>query len=59
LREVYPIVLLRVVLMRPGNRGGRDEVRRALGWFAGVLVLVHLPFAILGPGGLRFSYWCS
>jgi hypothetical protein len=20
-------------------------------------VLVHLPFAILGPGGLRFSYW--
>jgi hypothetical protein len=22
-----------------------------------VLVLVHLPFAIAGPGGLRFSYW--
>ena len=22
-----------------------------------MLVLVHLPFAIIGPGGLRFSYW--
>src|SRR5205085_9520682 len=26
-------------------------------WFAGTLVLVHLPFAVVGPGGLRFSYW--
>ncbi|MDX6442684.1 MAG: hypothetical protein QOE43_2413, partial [Gaiellaceae bacterium] len=26
-------------------------------WFAGVLLLVHLPFAVMGPGGLRFSYW--
>jgi uncharacterized membrane protein len=55
--KVYPIVLLPLVLIEAWNRGGREEVRRALGWFVGVLVLVHLPFAILGPGGLRFSYW--
>jgi hypothetical protein len=25
--------------------------------FLGVVVLVHLPFALLGPGGLKESYW--
>jgi hypothetical protein len=34
-------------------RAGR--VRGLVG-FAGVFVLAHLPFLILGPGGLRFSY---
>src|SRR5439155_4491373 len=29
---------------------------RGLVCYAGVLVLTHLPFLILGPGGLRFSY---
>jgi hypothetical protein len=29
---------------------------RGLVWFAGIFVLAHLPFLILGPGGLRFSY---
>jgi uncharacterized membrane protein len=54
--KVYPLVLLPLVLIEARERGVR-EVRRALGWFAGVLVLVHLPFAIVGPGGLRYSYW--
>jgi uncharacterized membrane protein len=55
--KVFPLVLLPLVLIESWERGGRDAVRRALSWFGGVLVLVHLPFAILGPGGLRFSYW--
>src|SRR4029079_8899802 len=29
---------------------------RAVAWLGGVLILVHLPFAVMGPGGLRFSY---
>lgn len=55
--KVFPLVLLPLVLIESWERGGRDAVRRALAWFGGVLVLMHLPFAALGPGGLRFSYW--
>ena len=55
--KVYPLVLLPLLLIEAWERGGREEVKCALGWFASVLVLVHLPFAIMGPGGLRFSYW--
>lgn len=55
--KVFPVVLLPLALIETWERGGRDAVRRALAWFAGVLVLVHLPFAVMGPGGLRFSYW--
>jgi hypothetical protein len=55
--KVYPLVLLPLALIETWDRGGRDAVRRAVVWFGGVLVLVHLPFAIMGPGGLRFSYW--
>ena len=55
--KVFPLVLLPLVLIESWERGGRGAMRRALAWFGGVLVLVHLPFAVLGPGGLRFSYW--
>src|SRR2546428_2359732 len=55
--KVYPVVLVPLVLIEAWDRGGREEAKRALGWLAGVLVLVHLPFAVMGPGGLRFSYW--
>lgn len=55
--KVFPLVLLPLALIETWERGGRDAVRRALAWFAGALVLVHLPFAVMGPGGLRFSYW--
>jgi hypothetical protein len=53
----YPLVLLPVVLVDAWERGGREALRRAVLWVAGVLVVVHLPFAAVGPGGLRFSYW--
>ncbi len=50
--KIYPVAALPVfVLAIPGACR-----RRALIWFAGVVVVAHLPFAILGPGGLRHSY---
>jgi uncharacterized membrane protein len=55
--KVFALVLLPIVLIESWEHGGRDAVRRAIAWFGGVLVLVHLPFAVMGPGGLRFSYW--
>ena len=55
--KVYPLVLLPLALIETWERGGRDAVRRGLVWFVGILLVVHLPFAVTGPGGLRFSYW--
>jgi len=55
--KVYPAVLLPIALIESWERGGRELVKRGLVWFLGTVVLVHLPFAIAGPGGLRFSYW--
>lgn len=55
--KIYPLVILPLVLVETWERGGREAVKRALAWFLGVVALVHLPFAIAGPGGLRFSYW--
>jgi Glycosyltransferase family 87 len=57
--KIYPLVLLPLALVETWDRGGRELVKRVLLWFVGVLFLVHLPFAILGPGGLRFSYWVN
>ena len=54
--KVYPVVLLPVALVETWSRGGRAAVQRALLWFVGVLVVVHLPVAVAGPGGLRYSY---
>jgi hypothetical protein len=55
--KVYPVVLLPLALIETWERGGRVLLRRAAIWFAGPLLLVQLPFAIAGPGGLRYSYW--
>ena len=57
--KLYPVVLLPLALVETWDRGGRELVKRALIWFLGALFLVHLPFAIMGPGGLRFSYWVN
>jgi hypothetical protein len=50
--KVYPVALLPIALLYIAPRLRRS----AFVSFAGVLILAHLPFAILGPGGLRFSY---
>ncbi len=50
--KVYPLAMLPIAVLSID----RALRRRALLTFLGVLVVVHLPFAVLGPGGLRFSY---
>jgi uncharacterized membrane protein len=50
--KIYPAAVLPIALVFVPRA---CRVRGAL-WFAGVFVLAHLPFLILGPGGLRFSY---
>ena len=50
--KVYPLALLPVAVLSID----RALRRRALLTFLAVLVVAHLPFAVLGPGGLRYSY---
>jgi uncharacterized membrane protein len=50
--KVYPVAVLPILLLAL-ERSARV---RALATFVGVLVVVHLPPAVLGPGGLRYSY---
>jgi uncharacterized membrane protein len=50
--KIYPVAVLPVALLFVP----RVCRVRGLVWFAGVFLLAHLPFLILGPGGLRFSY---
>ena len=52
--KVYPVAALPVTLVWAWRRG---TLKRDAAWFAGVLVAVHLPSLVTGPGGLRFSYW--
>ena len=51
--KVYPVAVLPLALLYVEQRLRRS----ALLSFLGVVVLVHLPFALLGPGGLKESYW--
>ncbi len=50
--KIYPVAVLPIALLFVA----RECRLRGLAWFAGIFALAHLPFAILGPGGLRFSY---
>jgi hypothetical protein len=50
--KIYPAAVLPIALAFVP----RAARLRGFAWFAGVFALVHLPFLILGPGGLRFSY---
>jgi uncharacterized membrane protein len=50
--KAYPAAALPIFILATA----RELRRRALVAFAAVVVLAHLPFAILGPGGLRHSY---
>jgi hypothetical protein len=49
--KVYAVVLLPFILFDTVRR------RRAVMWIVGILALLHLPFVVAGPGGVRFSYW--
>jgi hypothetical protein len=53
--KLFPFVLVPLGLLYVLRHEGRSAARRALLWFVAVLAVVVLPFALLGPGGLRFS----
>ena len=53
--KLFPVGLLAVALLFTLRRAGRGGWKRPLLAYLGVVVLVFAPFAILGPGGLRFS----
>src|SRR5579884_1264429 len=55
LLDARPRKRLAAVLALVARRESREEARRALLAGVGVLVAVWLPFAALGPGGLKFS----
>jgi uncharacterized membrane protein len=53
--KVYAIVMLPILLIWMWRRRGRDETLRCTAIGAAVVVLVSLPFLIVGPTGLGFS----
>ena len=55
--KIYAVAALPVAAVAVWRDAGHEAVRRAVAWCAAVVVALHLPFLVLGPGGLRFSYW--
>jgi Glycosyltransferase family 87 len=53
--KLYPILLAPVLYASVSRTQGRAEARRSLALGTVVTAAFFLPFAILGPGGLRFS----
>jgi hypothetical protein len=53
--KLFPAGLLAVALLFALRRRGRPSLRAALLAYLGAAAVVVAPFAILGPGGLRFS----
>lgn len=53
--KLYPALLAPALLLYVSRKHGRPEAKRAA--LAGVLTVgaIFLPFAVLGPGGLKFS----
>jgi hypothetical protein len=51
----YPLVLLPLFLLVVDRRAGRRETKVATAIFVAVLAAIVLPFAALGPGGVRYS----
>jgi Glycosyltransferase family 87 len=53
--KLFPLALVPLAALYVARRRGAGAARRGLVVFAVVLALVVLPFAMAGPGGLRFS----
>jgi hypothetical protein len=53
--KLFPAGLLAVALLWAIRRRGRSSIRPALLSYVAATVVIFAPFAILGPGGLRFS----
>jgi Glycosyltransferase family 87 len=55
--KIYAAAALPVVAVYLARTAGRAALRRATVAFAVVVALVMAPFALLGPGGLAFSFY--
>jgi Glycosyltransferase family 87 len=53
--KLYPVLLLPALLTYIAHARGRREAERALLAGAAVLAAFFLPFAVLAPGGLKYS----
>ena len=54
--KLYPAVLAPVALAYVWRRRGRREALVCLGLLAGVVALAFLPFLVLAPGGVAYSF---
>jgi Glycosyltransferase family 87 len=54
--KLYPAVLVPVALAYVWRRRGRREALVCLGLLAGVVALAFLPFLVLAPDGLAYSF---
>ena len=54
--KLYPAVLVPVALAYVWRRRGRREALVCLGLLAGVVALVFLPFLVLAPDGVAYSF---
>lgn len=53
--KLFPVGLLAVALLLVVRRHGREWWRESMVSYAAAIVVVFGPFAVLGPGGLKFS----
>ncbi|MDX6543208.1 MAG: hypothetical protein QOK32_811, partial [Gaiellaceae bacterium] len=53
--KLFPFVLVPLGLLYVARTRGAQAAKRGAVWFSAVLAIVVVPFALLGPGGLRFS----
>jgi hypothetical protein len=54
--KVYPYAALPVMCIWACRRGGWTDLRRGAAAFVAATLVVVMPFAVVGAGGLRFSY---
>ena len=55
--KIYALAALPVVAVYIARTAGRAVLKRAAVAFAAVVALVMVPFALVGPGGLAFSFY--
>jgi len=55
--KIFPAVVLPVAALHVLRTRGRDELIRVAGVFLGVSLVLFVPFAVLAPGGLGYSFY--
>jgi uncharacterized membrane protein len=53
--KVFPIVLVPLALIELWRRGGGRAVAKGVAWTLGVLTVLIVPFAAIGPDGLEWA----